>query len=179
METDNCSHFWEMIDVTDGLIVFKKCYHCSKISSCFSPDSMPPVEPVHEQEHFWNFMESDEAFHFDLRCTKCGDTVKLGELVGLMMCTGCDETCQVDVLRRKLETDGKRVCIALGCRPIDERKQLPDDKFSALEELFNNPGNVFKSGIRIVPHKMVKNIDRCRAEVVKDLDMLGSIATGQ
>jgi hypothetical protein len=140
---------------------------------------MPPVEPVHEQEHFWNFMESDEAFHFDLRCTKCGDTVKLGELVGLMMCTGCDETCQVDVLRRKLETDGKRVCIALGCRPIDERKQLPDDKFSALEELFNNPGNVFKSGIRIVPHKMVKNIDRCRAEVVKDLDMLGSIATGQ
>ena len=61
-----------MINVADGMIVMKKCFHC---------------EPNRDGVHFWNFMESDESFHFDLECTACGTIVKLDELVGLMLCT--------------------------------------------------------------------------------------------
>jgi hypothetical protein len=134
---------------------------------------MPPVEPCHEEDHFWNFMESDEAFHFNLKCSSCDAVVHLDELVGLMMCTGCDETCPVDELRRELEPQRTLICIALGCRPIEERKQLGEDKFAALEEYFSQPDN---AGIKVVPHKMVKRIARCRAEVVRNVEMLCAMA---
>ena len=132
MQKQECSHFWEMINVANGLVVMKKCFHCAKVSTCFIFHNYPPLEPCYEQEHFWNFMESDPALHFDLKCTKCSTLVKLDELVGLMFCTGCDQTCDVDILRRKLEPENTRIYIALGHRPIDERKKLSEEKISIL-----------------------------------------------
>ena len=162
-----------MTNVAAGLIVMKKCFHCAKTSTCFIFQDTPPVEPCHEQEHFWNFMESDPAFHFDLKCTKCDTLVKFDELVGLMICTGCDETCPVDVLRRKLEPKNTDVYIALGRRPVDERKQLQKEKLAVLEEYFAQQCESQKSSpIKIVPHEMVKNIDNCYAEVIKDPETL-------
>ncbi len=178
MQKEKCSHSWEMIDVTSGLIVMKKCFHCSKVSTCFISHKEPPLDPCHEGGHFWNFMESDESFHFNLKCSKCGTLVKLDELVGLMMCTGCDETCEVDILRRKLELEHTRVCIALGCRPIEERKRLPPEKFAVLQDFFNQRCNSPKSCIKLVPHEMLQEIADCYAEVIKDEDMLLAIAAG-
>jgi hypothetical protein len=34
------------------------------------------LEPSHEGEHFWNFMEGQPAFHFDLKCVKCEKLVE-------------------------------------------------------------------------------------------------------
>jgi hypothetical protein len=161
-----------MVNVANGLVVMKKCFHCAKVSTCFTFHNKPPLEPCHEQEHFWNFVESDPSFHFDLKCIKCGILIKLEELVGLMMCTGCDETCQVDILRRKLEPEHTCVCIALGCRPIDERRQLPQEKISILEDYFSQQCNSSKSKIKIVSHEMVKSIENCYAKVIKDVEML-------
>jgi len=172
MRKEKCSHLWEMVNVASGLIVMKKCFHCGKVSTCFTFHNEPPLEPSHEEEHFWNFMESDESFHFDLKCAKCGTLVKLDELVGLMMCTGCDQTCEVDILRRKLEPEGTRVYIAFGRRPIDERKQLPKEKFAVLEDYFSQQCNSLKSQIKIVPHEMVKSIENCYAEAIKDVETL-------
>jgi len=93
-----------MTNVAPGLIVMKKCFHCAKVSTCFTFHNKPPLEPSHDSEHFWNFMESDEFFHFDLKCAKCASVVKLDELVGLTTCVGCDETCEVGILMRKLES---------------------------------------------------------------------------
>lgn len=172
MQAEKCSHLWEMVNVASGLIVMKKCFHCSKVSTCFTFDHKPPLATCHEEGHFWNFVEGDESFHFDLKCRKCGTLVKFAELVGLMVCTGCDERCEVDILRRELEPEGTRVCIALGCRPIDERKQLPPEKLAVLEEFFSQQGESLKSKIKVVPHEMVRSIDKCYAEVVRDADML-------
>jgi len=172
MQKQECSHFWEMINVADGLVVMKKCFHCTKVSTCFIFHNYPPVEPCHEKEHFWNFMESNSALHFDLKCTKCSTLVKLDELVGLMLCTGCDETCDVDILRRQLEPENARVYIALGCRPIDERKKLPEEKLSLLQDYFNQQSSSLKSKIKIVSHEMIKSIETCYAEMIKDEEML-------
>ncbi len=119
-------------------------------------------------------MESDPSFHFDLKCAKCGTLVKFNELVGLMMCTGCDETCEVDILRRKLEPEATptRVYIAFGRRPIDDRKQLPREKFAILEDYFSQQCKSLKCKIKIVPHEMVKSIASCYAQAIKDVEML-------
>jgi len=172
MQKKRCSHLWEMINVTSGLVVMKKCFHCNKVSTCFVFHHEPPLEPCREQSHFWNFVESDESFHFDLRCTKCGAIVMLDELVCLMKCTGCDETCEVDVLRRKLEPEHTQVYIAMGCRPVEERRQLSQEQFSALEAYFNQQSESLKSEVKVVRHEMVKDLDKCYAEVIRDVDML-------
>ena len=172
MQKEKCTHSWEMVNVADGLIIMKKCFHCGKVSTCFVFHNKPPLEPSREGLHFWNFMESDESFHFDLKCGGCGTLLKLDELVGLMMCTGCDQTCEVDILRRKLEPENTRVYIALGRRPIDERKQLSPEQISALEEYFTQRCKLSKSKIKIVSHKMVKSIEGCYPKVIKDVEML-------
>lgn len=128
---ENCIHSWELVDLASGLIVMKKCFHCDKVSSCFIFENKPPKDSSREGNHFWNFMGADPAIHFNLKCTKCGILVKMSELVGITICTGCDETCDVNILKQGLEPEDARIYIALGARPIDERKQIPQEKFAA------------------------------------------------
>ncbi|MHC4395583.1 MAG: hypothetical protein ACYS1A_07990 [Planctomycetota bacterium] len=172
MQEKKCSHLWEMTNVSRGLIVMKKCFHCGKVSTCFTFHNKPPLEPSREGQHFWNFMESDESFHFDLKCTQCGTIVKLDELVGLTRCTGCDQTCEVDALMRKPEPEHTRVYIALGRQPIEERKQLSEEKFAVLQDYFSQQCKSRKCEIKIVHHQMVKNLDKCYAEVISDVEDL-------
>ena len=172
MRDGNCSHLWKMVNVTSGLVVMKKCFHCNKVSTCFVFHHEPPLEACREQNHFWNFMESDECFHFDVKCTKCDALVGLDELVGLMRCTGCDETCPVDILRRKLEPEYSQVYIAMGRRPIQEKRQLSQEGFAALEAYFNQQTKSLKRKLKIVHHEMVKDVEKCYAEVISDVDTL-------
>lgn len=89
-----------------------------------------------------------------------------------MMCTGCDEECEVDAIKRQLEPEGTQVYIALGNRPVAERKQIPEEKIAVLQEYFQQQYKSLKTGIKIVFHKMVKSIGSCYAEMVKDADAL-------
>lgn len=179
MPKQKCSHNWEMVNVASGLIVMKKCFHCRKVSTCFCFHDKLPLEPCREEPHFWNFVEGDPTFHFDLKCTQCGTLTKFDELVALMICTGCDETCEVDILRRKLEPEGTRVCIAMGRRPIEERKQLPLEKIDILQNYISQQSKSLKCKIKIVSHERVRSIDNCYAEVVRDADMLFTTAVKQ
>lgn len=167
MNAQKCEHNWEMENVARGLIVMKKCYHCGKISSCFCYHDKQPVEPCYEEGHFWNFMEGDPTFHFDLKCSKCDTLVRYDKIVGLMICTGCDERCRVDELKRKLEPAGVVVVIALGPRPVDERGSLGDDKIGILQDYFDQKSDFLKNKVRVVHHRMVKDLDRCYARVVQ------------
>ncbi len=168
MAQNTCEHVWEMTNVKGGLIVMKKCFHCSKVSTCFVAHSQPPVGESHEGEHFWNYMESNPSFHFDLKCGKCDKVVDFDELVGIMVCTGCDETCEVDILRKKLVDEGSNVHIALGRRPLDERKSLPAEKLAILQEHYHQQGKHLANQVEIVSHEMIKDIDKCFAEVIED-----------
>lgn len=172
MQKQKCLHSWEMTNVASGLIVMKKCFHCGRVSTCFTFHNEPPVETYHEGAHFWNFMEGDESFHFDLRCSKCSMVVKLDELVGLMRCTGCDPDCDVCILKEKIEPEAGPVYIACGRRPVDERRQLPKEKIASLQEFFDQRCKSMECKIKVVPHEMVRNVAKCYAEPVKDVDML-------
>ncbi len=166
------SHTWEMVNVVPGFIITEKCFHCEKISTYFSNEDRPPFEEYREDQHFWNVMESAQSISFDLTCTTCGSFIQYKELLGMMMCTGCDENCEVDRIRRTLEPELTWIYVAFGFLPIKERKQLSPEQFAILEEYYNQRRKSSRSKIKIVSHELIKNISTCYAEVIKDVDML-------
>ena len=172
MHEERCSHTWEMVDVIPCFIVTEKCYHCGKIATYFSTENIPPIEEYREGEHLWNFMGSAQSIKFNLKCIKCDKLEKFDELLGVMMCTGCDEKCEANVLLKKLEQKRIWIYVAFGYLPIDEKKQLSLKQISILEDYFNQRRKSSKSRIKIVSHKLVNNIASCYAEVIKDVDML-------
>jgi hypothetical protein len=117
-------------------------------------------------------METAQSIRFDLQCTECGTLVELKELMGLMMCTGCDEKCQVDALMKKHEAERTWIYVAFGFLPIDETEQLSKEKIAVLEDYFNQRRKSSTSRIKIVSHEMVKNHATCYGEVIRDLDLL-------
>ncbi len=176
MQEEQCSsdeqHLWEMVNIQYGFITTERCFHCDKVVTYFSSEGKPPLEEYRDGDHFWNVMETAQSIRFDLQCTTCGTLVELKELMGLMMCTGCDEKCQVDALMKKHALERTWVYVAFGFLPIDETQQLPNEKIAILEEYFNQRRKSSISRIKIVSHEMVKNYATCYAEVIRDLDLL-------
>jgi hypothetical protein len=172
MADKNCEHTWEMVNITPGFIISEKCHRCNKISTYFSFDKSPPMEEYREGEHFWNVMESAQSNRFDLKCTQCGKTVELKELLGLMMCTACDEYCDAGTLMKKLEPERKWLYVAFGFLPVEEKKQLSEEQLTVIEEYFNQLRKSGKSKIKIIPSTKIRDVSTCYAHIIRDVDML-------
>jgi hypothetical protein len=179
MQEEKCAHQWSMINVQTGLIITENCFKCDKTSTYFCLEQNPPLEEYREGDHFWNVMESAQAIRFDLQCTHCNTVETLQELAGLMMCTGCDENCKVDHIRKELEKDRIWVYVAFGFLPVDEVEQLSLEKISILEEYFNQRRRSSKSSIKIVPSDLISDIKNCYAEIIKDTGMLDLKPAGE
>jgi hypothetical protein len=179
MKEQNCLHQWTMINIRPGFIITESCYKCQKISCYFSNDEKPPLEEYRDGDHFWNVMQSAQTFRFELECTACHIIVQYDELLGLMMCTGCDENCKVEHLRKELEKERTWVYVAYGFLPVNEVKRLGQEKIAILEEYFNQRRKTSKSKIKIVSYEMISNVENCYAEVIKDVGLLSLKATEQ
>lgn len=176
MSNGECPHVWRMVHVVPGFIITEKCFHCNCVSTYFSAEQLPPFEEYREKEHFWNMVESAQSITFDLECERCGVLVTFQELLGVMLCTGCDGLCQVDVIRRELESERTWIYVAFGFLPIDKRQQLRQDKYAILETYFNQRRRSRRTSIKIVSHELIRDIATCYAEVIKDVDMLSLTA---
>jgi len=179
MKEENCDHQWEMINVQTGLIITENCFKCDKTSTYFCLEQYPPLEEYREGDHFWNVMESAQTIRFDLQCKRCGAVKPYHELAGLMMCTGCDEHCKVDHIRRELEKDRTWIYVAFGFLPEDEVEQLNEEKISILEDYFNQRRKSSKSRIKIVSSELISEIKNCYAHLIKDVGMLDLRPAGQ
>ena len=172
MANGECPHVWRMVHVHPGFIITEKCFHCNTVSTYFSAEQLPPFEEYRENEHFWNMVESAQSITFDLECDSCGRLVAYRQLLGMMLCTGCDPLCQVDVLRRELEAERTWIYVAFGFLPSDKRQQLTGEQYAILETYFNQRRQSRRSRIKVVSHDMIRNVATCYAEVMKDVDML-------
>jgi hypothetical protein len=173
MQDETCSHLWQMANVEHGFIITEQCSDTKKIVTYFSLNE-PPLEEYRDGEHFWNVMETAQSIRFDLQCSKCKKLEKFNDLMGLMMCTGCIEDCEVFKLMKKLEPERTWVYVAFGFLPADERKQLSKEQLAILENYFNQrrKSSTAKSRIKIVGHELVKNYATCCAEIIRDVYLL-------
>jgi hypothetical protein len=172
MTTRECEHVWKMIHVAYGYIITEKCSKCEVISTYFTFEERPPLEEYREGDHFWNVVESAQSFRFDFQCEQCGQIVKFDELMGLLMCTGCDKECQVAKLQEGLEKERTWVYVAFGFLPKAGHRQLPAEKIAMLEDFFNRRRNSAESRIKIVSQELVADYSLCYGKVIKDVNML-------
>jgi hypothetical protein len=172
MTAKECNHSWKMINVAYGYIITEKCSKCEVISTYFTFEDRPPLEEYREGDHFWNVVESAQSFRFDFQCADCGQIVKFDELMGLLMCTGCDKKCQVYKLQEILEKEKTWVYVAFGFLPKASHKQLTAEKIAMLEDFFNHRRNCAESRIKIVSQELVTNYSLCYGKVIKDVNML-------
>lgn len=182
--TETCSHLWQMVNVGYGYIITEQCSDNKTVATYFSKDE-PPLEEYRDGEHFWNVMETAQSIRFDLQCTKCKQLENFNQLMGLMMCTGCIDDCEVNRLLLELKPERTYVYVAFGFLPVEEKKQLSADQLTILEAYFNQrrrtsaTGSPSDSRIKIVGHDMVENYATCYAEVIRDLDLLSLQPPGQ
>jgi hypothetical protein len=64
------------------------------------------------------------------------------------------------------------IYVAFGYLPIDEKKQLTQEKIEILEEYFNQRRTSTKSKIKIVSHELIGDITNCYGEVIMDTNLL-------
>jgi hypothetical protein len=171
MQNKECSHSWEMVNKKYGFINTEKCFDCGKISTYYSK-SRPPLEEYRDKDHFWNVVESAQTVRFDLQCTACKELVEFKNLMGLMMCTGCEKDCEVDILMKELEPQRIWVYVAFGFLPVDERTQVSQEQINILQDYFNQRRKSDRSSIKFVSNALIKDYSVCYAEIIRDVDLL-------
>jgi hypothetical protein len=150
MAAVSCQHAWKMKDIQLGLVVTEKCYHCGNERNYFTLENNPPFEEYRDGMHLWVIMGNSQTQRFNLICEHCKEEVKLPELYGLMMCTGCDKNCEAGKLQAALEPSQTWVYVAFGFLPLSERKQLTPEQIRYLEDYFNQRLVNSKSKIKVV-----------------------------
>jgi len=164
----SCSHQWSMVHIRNGFLVVEGCAECGGRSSFFSTDSLPPVDDYHDGPHYWTYLGSSQAVKFDLSCSRCGTTVSLEDMMGLMLSTCVDPECEV--ARTAMESGhGSWVYVAL-CADSTHRsgKCVSEAGIAALNEYFNQQLKAPGKRIMVVPCKLAKSLDTCRGIVIAD-----------
>jgi hypothetical protein len=171
MARAKCRHIWSKTNLRDGFIVTEKCYHCKKDRVYFSYEDAPPKQEYKEGEHYWNYAGSAQSAKFDLECDKCGNTVTLEELMGLMHCVGCDASCHVNILSQICAGQNIWVYAALAYDLGDEI-DLAVEKLAVLTSHFTSRLRTPGKKILVVPGSLRKSPDTCHGEMLRDVGML-------
>ncbi|HUS87383.1 MAG TPA: hypothetical protein VMW76_09095 [Bacteroidales bacterium] len=172
MHNESCDHHWEMVNIRPGFIVTETCHKCDLVSTYFSLEDNPPLEEYRDGDHFWNVMTSAQSISFDLQCKICNTLVSFRELSSLMLCTGCDDKCEVGKLMRKDTGYQTSIYVAFGFKPFKEKAALSIDQIKVLEDYYDHRRNSSTSRIRIVSFKMIDDLDSCTGEFIWDRGML-------
>ena len=167
-----CSHKWSMTNIRDGYLVVEGCGKCKARSSFFTTEARPPADDYHEGEHFWRYLGSSQAVHFDLVCDECASLVSLDDMMALMLSTCRDPECEVARIAAR-EEKGTWVYVALCADSTHgSGKCVSDAGIGALTEYFN--GQIKDAGKRIVvvPCIKCKSIDTCEGIVIADTGLI-------
>ena len=166
-----CSHQWSMTNIRGGYLVVEGCHRCGARASFFSTEPTAPVDDYQDGKHFWTYLGSSQAVKFDLACDKCGHTVDLNDMMGLMLSTCRDPDCEVG----RLAVEGGKgtwVYVALCADSTHASgKCVSDEGVQALTEYFN--GNIKDPDKRIivVPCRKCESIDTCEGIVIADIGL--------
>lgn len=171
MARDSCRHQWKMVNLRDGFIVTEKCYHCKKARVYFSYEEVPPKDEYKEGDHYWNYAGSAQSVKFDMECSECGKVVKFEDLMGLMQCAQCNESCYLNILSKICEHQNVWLYAALSYK-AGEEIDLPVEKLDVLSDHFTCRLRTPGKKILAVPGSLRKSPDICKGEMLRDVGML-------
>lgn len=166
----NCQHAWKMVNIQFGFNVFERCSHCQSLRTYFSPRDN--WDDYQEGECRWRIVENAQILHFDLECVKCGQREDFSDLLGLMYCTSCLDTCEVEKIRKEAEKRKTWILIAFSNLPEGLKKPVSEERLQILGDYFNQRRDTSRSTIRIIPFNLIKKISLCRGEFIHDVGML-------
>ena len=168
-----CQHQWEMTNIQFGFVVFEKCFHCNGLRTYFSLEDVPVLgDKYREGDCYWSRVENAQSFRFDLKCTRCNQSEKFDDLMGLLHCTGCLPDCEVEILRKKFEAERTWILVAFGFLPTAQTKPIPSYKLDMLTDYFNQRRDTSRSRIKIVPFNLIEDLSRCKGDFMHDVEML-------
>lgn len=171
MTGDRCQHIWRMTDVKDGFIVTERCYHCNLLRTYFSFEETPPKEEYKEGDHYWDYAGSAQSIKFNMRCSCCGKAVSFESLMGLMLCSGCDAGCYINIISRICE--GQNIWVYAGLSySSGDQADLPVEKLEVLTNYFTSRLRTPGKKILVLPGSLRRNPETCRGEILKDVGML-------
>jgi hypothetical protein len=166
------THKWSMINVKPGYIIYEDCFQTRAIRSFFSPGTVEVVEEYQEDGHFWKFAGSAQSIQFDMKNNETGEVVPFKELMGLLMCTGCDAACPLYSIEELGYKQNVWVYVALSHYAPDQKKnKLPLEKIDILNEFFNERIRTPEKKILIVPHHLSLPPDKCYGEMIRDVGL--------
>jgi hypothetical protein len=162
-----------LIDIRSGYLVVEGCHHCGARAAFFSTELAPPVEEYQDGPHHWQYMVSSQAVSFNLRCDVCGETVDLGDVEGLMLCTCEDPGCELGRMSSDLGRDTS-IYVALCCDSTHETNPdcVSDKGIEALNEYFNQRLREGPKRILVVPCRMCGDVDCCPGIVIADSGLI-------
>ena len=166
-----CAHEWSMCHVRHGYLVVEGCFECGGRLSFFSEEPIPPVDEYRQGKHFWNYMGSAQTVKFDLECRRCGKTVSLEDVNGIMFSECHDGDCQVGALVSQ-QPPGSLVYVALCPDSTHARGTcVSSDGIEALTRYFNQDLEALGRKVIVVPCKLCNSIDKCRGTVIADVGL--------
>jgi hypothetical protein len=169
----SCAHRWSLADIRSGYLVVEGCHHCGARGTYFSTEVAVPKEDHQEGPHHWQYMVSSQAVTFNMRCDVCGEAVDLGDVVGLMLCTCDDASCELARMSAELGPDTS-IYVALCSDSTHETNPdcVSEDGLAALNEYFNQRLREGRKKILVVPCKMCGNVDCCPGIVIADSGLI-------
>ncbi|MCD6217215.1 hypothetical protein J7L05_05075 [bacterium] len=169
-ETES-QHEWRIINIRNGYLVTERCVETGARQSFFSLEDTPPIDNYTDGEFTWKYLGSAQAVKFDLECAKHKKIVKLDNVVGLMLCTECDPTCNAAQLANIVGENKTWVYVALSEDPSGMSKAVTQEETRALTEYFNSRIKTPGKKILFVPDSFIKNFDTCKGEIIADMGM--------
>jgi hypothetical protein len=169
----SCAHRWSLVDIRSGYLVVEGCHHCGARGTYFSTEVAAPVEEHQDGPHHWQYLVSSQAVTFNMRCDDCGETVDLGDVVGLMLCTCDDDSCELGRMSVDLGRDTS-IYVALCSDSTHETNPdcVSEAGLAALNEYFNQRLREGRKKILVVPDKMCGNVDCCPGIVIADSGLI-------
>ena len=173
MSENTCEHVWKIIDAKDGFIIAEKCFHCNDIREYFARELAPPKEEYREGPHYYNFMAGAQTIQFDLFCEKCGTVVSLRNLMAIMQCEHCIDSCPLNLISQSAEEQKIWAYGAL-CYATPDGKEgtLNIEQLRALNEFFNARIRSVGKKILILPGFFRADPANCKAIILTDEGML-------
>jgi hypothetical protein len=126
-----------MVNVRPGYLMIEQENHTFARRSYFAAERTPPLEEYREGNEFWKPHDAAQTFQFDVRDTRTGEVVSLGELAGLLY-YGC---CARDSIVHRMGdvAHDQRISLYVAITTEGEKGPTPlsGEKVRVLNELFN------------------------------------------